>query len=87
MFNISKSILYDSLKEELTARCHSLEVAMAMLIFADKVMKNVITPEEVLRGDRFKSYISTSVKDAQDNYRILQTLKDDYERESLLLLK
>ena len=76
---ISDSIMYDKLKEELTVRCHSLEVNMAILVLIDKVHKDIITQNQMADGFTYKQYIKESKKNAVDNYRILQGIKESYE--------
>lgn len=79
VYDISKSVMYDSLKEELTVRCQSLEAVMATMILVDKVNKKLVTHGEVLDGHKYKEYIKAAGADAFSNYRVLQSLKDDYE--------
>lgn len=83
VLNISDSIIYDGLKEELTARCHTLEANMATLVLADKVNRELVAPAEVLDGDIYKNYIMQAKRGAASNYKILQSLKDNYKLRDL----
>lgn len=83
VLNISESLMYDSLKEELTARCGTLEANIATLVLADKVNNNLVTASEVYAGDKYKAYIMKAEADAPTNYRILQSIKDNYEMKKI----
>jgi len=76
---ISDSLMYDKLKEELTARCATLEKTMATLVLADKVHKDIITNSQVADGITYKRYIAESQKFAVENYRLLQDISEDYQ--------
>lgn len=76
---ISDSLMYDKLKEELTARCATLEETIAILVLADKVHKDIITNSQVEDGITYKRYITESQKFAVENYRLLQDISAAYQ--------
>lgn len=78
VLNISDSIMYDKLKEELTARCHTLEANMATLLLAHDVNNDIVTPQQIATGRVYKKYIMNAHKDAVSNYNMLDSIKNNY---------
>jgi hypothetical protein len=79
MLKISDTIKYDKLKEEITVKNNSLEECMAMIILAHRVSKNSVSLSEVEKNNLVRKYCSHANVNAVPNYRILQSIKTDYE--------
>lgn len=79
ILRISDTIDYDRLKEEITAKSNSLEECMAMLILAHRVNKNSVSLSEIEKNNLVEKYYSHANSQAVSNYRILQSIKSDYD--------
>ena len=79
VLNISDAIMYDRLKEELTVRCSTLESVVALLVLADKVHNNIDIANEMT----YEKSLSLSKSSSADNYRILQSIKENYNRKDI----
>lgn len=79
VLSISDSIMYDKLKQEVTVRCNTLETAVATIVMVDGVHNDIITNSQVSGGLMYGDYMSNARKDVVNNYRVLQSIKDDYE--------
>ena len=79
ILSISDSIMYDKLKEEVTVRCNTLETSIATIVMVYNVHTDIITNSQVDSGLVYKDYMSNARKHAVNNYRILQSIKDDYD--------
>jgi hypothetical protein len=77
VLKVSDSVMYDKLKEELTVRCGSIENSIATLVLVDKV-NNSLVPDDKVR-ETYNKMILTATDVVEENYRILESVVDDYE--------
>jgi hypothetical protein len=73
------SIEYDESRNEMTAGSNTLESAMALLVFVDKVSRNIISYSDILEGKKFGDCMAASHPRGKDNYIRLQIMKEGYE--------
>lgn len=76
ILSCSESVMYDKLKRELTVRSNSLENAMVWLILIHDINKEKISQSQI--QDEIKSRSSLAHCKSDENYTILQTIKDNY---------
>ena len=74
----SDALEYDGSRNELTARCSSLENTIALLVYADKVARNVISYSDVLEGKKFENCLAVAGNRIESNYNQLQHMRDTY---------
>jgi hypothetical protein len=77
VLSIANTIMYDRLKNEITVKGSSLAAAMATIVLAQQVNKEII-PDNLI-NEKYKNYIQSSAKNENKNFTHLCVLKDEYD--------
>ena len=78
ILEISDTLIYDTLKKELTVRSNTISEGMRVLVVVSKFNKDLLTTRQV-HGLLIQNS-SLTKKINEDNYITLQNLKDEYYR-------